>query len=274
MLLISPAKTLDFSEFCCRSIPTTTSPQFLPLTQKLIDHLKQYSLPEIQKMMNLSKKLAEINYQRYQDWQIVHRDQQNSKPGVYAFRGDVYQGLDITSLRAKEISFLKKNLYILSGLYGLLNAFDLIQPYRLEMGTTFTKPLELLFSSTQTKSEATKINNLYSFWQKTITNYILDRNPAIIINLASNEYAKVINWKKILGKNIPVVIPIFKDFKSGKYKVISFFAKKARGMMCSFLAKKNSLSLNVLKKFNCQRYYFSEEIKQKTHTELIFLRDS
>ena len=265
MLLLSPAKTLNFekSQYSSHSFE---SPVFLDFSKQLIDHLKQYSEQEIGKMMDISQKLANTNYLRYKKWSIDHTtDTPNCNPAVYAFKGHSYEGLDIFSLAEKEISFLRKNLYILSGLYGILNAFHLIQPHRLEMGTRLLHPLEM--------SNSQAIYKLYSFWQEKVTNYILKLNPPLIINLASNEYAKVVNWERVKSKNIPVITPIFKDFKNDQYKIISFFAKKARGMMCSFLAKENCFRVDSIKKFNTTGYYFSEEVRHSDYLELIFLRD-
>lgn len=283
MLIISPAKKLDVSFFSTLNFPhqitidaLLTSPHFIETAQSLIEYLHRYSKTELAQMMGISEALSALNHRRYLEWatkahlpeNLLKLDVKLSAPAAYLFHGDVYRGLDIASLQdPTHLRFLKNNLYILSGLYGILNAFDLIQAHRLEMGTTLLHPLPSCPNSLKVPT-----HNLYSFWSEKVTNYILNQKPKVIVNLASNEYAKVVDWQKIFSHSIPVITPVFKDFKKDKYKIINFFAKKARGMMCAFLTKANSQSISTIKKFDLAGYHFAEEYQNDHHKELVFLR--
>jgi len=243
-IIISPAKKLATDNF----INKGTSIQFLEETNYLVKELKTYSVSDIKSLMNLSDNLAQLNWQRFQDW--------NSKDvgqALFMFKGDVYQGLKAETLTNIELDFAQDNLRILSGLYGLLKPKDLIYPYRLEMGTKL-----------KTKSG----NNLYKFWEDRLHQALLSelKNGEEIINLASEEYSKVIQLKKFSN---PVITPVFKDLKNGKLKVISFFAKKARGEMVNFIIKNKIKKSESLKYFSNLGYQFTEETEKG---ELLFTR--
>ena len=238
-IVISPAKSLDFKS----EIPTDnfTLPVFIDQADMLNTKMATKSKNVIKKLMGVSDKLAELNYQRYQDFSIPFTNK-NARQAVYSFSGDVYIGLDVYSLSEDKIALMQKQLRILSGLYGVLKPLDLIQPYRLEMGT-------------QLKINRNK--NLYDFWGKTITESLNEEleDDELFVNLASQEYFKAIQPKNLKGA---VVSPIFKDFKNGKLKIISFFAKKARGSMVRYILDNNVKTLEELKSFNFDSYGFSE----------------
>jgi len=246
LVVISPAKTLDFES----SARTTTSsmPTFLKDSEQLIRQLRKFSPSEIATLMSLSDKLAILNSTRYESWKLPFTTK-NAKQAMLAFRGDVYLGLDADSLTQKDDKFAQRHLRILSGLYGVLKPLDLIQPYRLEMGT-----------SLKTRHG----NNLYQFWDDKITNSLntelATHQDGTLINLASNEYFKVLQPKKL---NADIVTPIFKDKKNGQYKVISFFAKKARGMMARFIIKKKIQTPEGIKLFDVGGYSFNPEFSSE-----------
>lgn len=253
-MLISPAKSLDFET----PAPTKkfTQPAFLSDSHELIKQLKKQRPEDIQELMGVSAKIADLNYQRFQNWHPEF-DLDNAKQAMYAFQGDVYQGLDATSFSTKEINFAQKHLLMLSGLYGLLKPLDLMQPYRLEMGTKFANK---------------RGKDLYTFWDEQITDAINQHQKKIksdvVLNLASNEYFKSVKPKLL---NAEVITPVFKDFKSGKYKIVSFYAKKARGMMAAYVIKNQIDDVKKIKKFKTAGYYFSKE--ESTPTQWVFLRD-
>ena len=243
-IIISPAKKIANDNF----INTGTTNQFIKETQYLIKELKTYSVNDIKILMKLSTKLAELNWQRFQNWNTEGIGQ-----ALFMFKGDVYQGLKAETLTKSELDFTEENLRIISGLYGLLKPKDLIYPYRLEMGTRL-----------KTKSG----NNLYEFWQNKLHRALLSELNADeeIINLASEEYSKALQISKF---NNPVITPVFKDFKNGKFKVISFFAKKARGEMVNFIIKNKINKSENLKSFSNLGYQFTEETEKG---ELLFTR--
>ena len=251
-IVISPAKTLNFES----KLPTTraTQPKFLEEAQLINSKLERKSKKAIGKLMDISDKLAELNYQRYKEFSPPFT-KENARPAVYAFAGDVYLGLDAYTIPSEKIALLQDSLRILSGMYGLLLPLDLIQPYRLEMGT---------------KLPINRKKDLYSFWKKALTetlNAELETDE-LFINLASVEYFSAIDDKKL---KVPVVSPIFKDFKNGELKIISFFAKKARGSMARFAIDKNVKSLEELKVFDYDGYAFSEKYTTKEN-EPVFVR--
>ena len=258
LAIISPAKTLDFD-----SPPQSekyTTPSFLGDSEFLIQSLQQYSSQEISELMGISNKLAELNQKRYATWHKPFTPE-NSKQAILAFKGDVYQGLEVNRYNEWDLAAAQKHLRILSGLYGLLKPLDLIQPYRLEMGTNL---------------KTDRANNLYQFWGQKLTDGLqeaLDEqhtkksSPPILINLASNEYFSAINDSKLHAR---VITPTFKDLKNGKYKFISFYAKKARGLMASYIVKNRLKKLELLKDFNWTGYEFSEE--ESDGDQWVFLR--
>lgn len=250
-IVISPAKSLNFE----KELPTEiyTEPQFLKQATSIQRILKKKKPKVLSQLMDISDKLAELNWQRNQDWNVPFT-KENARPAVFAFDGDVYHGLDVYSLPTAKLDDLQDKLRILSGLYGLLKPLDLMQAYRLEMGTAL--PIG-------------KNNNLYEFWKTTITkelNSELNKGD-LFVNLASNEYFSAVDVKSL---KVPVITPEFKDYKDGKLKIISFFAKKARGMMVRYIIDTNAKTIDDLKGFNYEGYGFDANLS-KEHT-LVFTR--
>ena len=243
-IIISPAKKIANDNF----INKGTSIQFLKETNYLVKELKNYTVSDIKSLMKLSDNLAQLNWQRFQDWNTKDVGQ-----ALFMFKGDVYQGLKADSLTNIELDFAQENLRILSGLYGLLKPKDLIFPYRLEMGTKL-----------RTKSG----NNLYKFWENSLHQALLTelKNEEEIINLASEEYSKALQLSKF---DNPVITPVFKDFKNGKLKVISFYAKKARGEMVNFIIKNKITKPENLKYFSNLGYQFTDKTEKG---EFLFVR--
>ncbi len=250
-IVISPAKSLDFET----QVPTKefTEGVFLKEATTLSAVLKKKSPNDLSELMHISDKLGELNWQRNQDWQLPFT-LENAKQAVFAFKGDVYIGLDAYTLSQEKIQQLQQKLRILSGQYGVLKPLDLMQPYRLEMGT---------------KLKVGKSENLYQFWDAKVTNNLnLELNEdEVFVNLASNEYFKVINPKLL---KVPVVTPIFKDYKNGKLKIISFYAKKARGLMVRYIIDHNIETAEDLKGFNYEGYAFDSSLSNDQ--ELVFTR--
>ncbi len=250
-IVISPAKSLDFES----KAPVTdyTEGIFLKEAERLQKVLKKKSPKKISDLMHISSNLGELNWQRNQNWQLPFT-LENSKQAVYAFTGDVYIGLDVNTIPATKIEQLQNKLRILSGLYGVLKPLDLIQPYRLEMGT---------------KLKVRTKNNLYQFWGDKITKALNDElsDGEVFVNLASNEYFKSVN-PKVLKANI--VTPVFKDYKNGELKIISFFAKKARGLMVRYIIENNIEKAEDLKGFNYESYAFDANLS--TVNNLVFTR--
>lgn len=254
LAIISPAKTLDFEtkidDF------TFSQPELTTYSQQLIDICKQLSPAEVGSLMSISDKLAALNVARFTEWQIEHTEK-NSKAAIFAFKGDVYTGLEAETLSQAEIEYAQSHLRMLSGLYGLLKPLDLMQPYRLEMGTKL--------ANSQGK-------DLYAFWGKVITDglqqAINEQGDNILVNLASDEYFGAVKSSLL---NAQIIKPIFLDEKNGKFKVISFYAKKARGMMVRFMLQTQPTSVKQLKDFNYGGYWFDEEAS--TETELVFKRE-
>lgn len=251
-IVVSPAKSLDFES----KLPTNrgTQPKFLDEAEQINAKLERQSKKAIGALMHISDKLAELNYQRYKDFKTPFT-KSNARPAVYAFAGDVYQGLDAYTISEDKIDRLQDSLRILSGMYGILRPLDLMQPYRLEMGTNL------------------KINrkkNLYEFWGDRITEALNDEleDDELFLNLASQEYFKVINTKKL---KVPVIAPVFKDYKNGKLKIISFFAKKARGSITRYVIDNNINTLEGIKAFDLDGYAYSEQYTEKEN-EPVFVR--
>ena len=249
-LLISPAKSLDFEKDL--PLEKTTTPLFEKEAFYINSVLKEQSIKDLGNLMHISDALASMNWDRNQKFKSPSTP---SRAAVFAFNGDVYSGLDAYTLPQKKINTLEDKLRILSGLYGLLRPLDAIRPYRLEMGTS-------LILNTR--------KNLYSFWKSKITQQLNAelKEGELLVNLASKEYFSAIDSKSIQS---PIVTPQFKDFKNGKFKIISFFAKKARGMMVRYLIDKDASSINEILGFNFDGYNFSES---ETQDELnpVFVR--
>ena len=250
-LVLSPAKSLDFET----SLPVFqhSEAQFLNQSEKLNKLLKKKSAKDLSKLMSISDALAQLNYERNQDWSLPFTND-NARPAIYAFSGDVYKGLDAYTIAEDKIETAQNTVRILSGLYGLLKPLDLIQPYRLEMGT---------------KLPVGKNKNLYEFWKKDITKALNESlaDDEVFLNLASNEYFKAVDTKAL---KVPVINADFKDFKNGEYKIISFFAKEARGLMARFIIDTNAKTIDDLKAFNYGGYGFSEQMSKDNN--LVFTR--
>ena len=250
-IIISPAKSLDFETKAPTSLHT--QPRFLEQSEKLNKKLKTLSKKNISELMKISDALSALNYDRNQSWTTPFSPD-NAKQAIYSFTGEVFRGIDAQSLSEEKIPLLQDRLRILSGLYGILKPLDLIQPYRLEMGT---------------KLSIQKTTNLYKFWDDQIAKSLNEelKEGELLVNLASTEYFKVIP-KKIL--KVPMITPVFKDFKNGEYKTIMTFAKKARGLMVRYIIDHNIKTIEGLKNFNVERYRFSEEMSSEN--ELLFTR--
>ena len=239
LIVLSPAKSLDYTT------PSTTVvhtlPDFIPRSAELIGVLKQLSPDQVSNLMHISDTLAHVNVGRFASWSTQF-DQLNAKQAILAFNGDVYGGLDAATLNAKQLTYTQNHVRILSGLYGMLRPLDLMQPYRLEMGT---------------KLSNTKGKNLYAFWDDTVTlalNQELEsKKEKALINLASDEYFKVVKPALL---NAEIITPVFEDHKNGKYKIISFYAKRARGLMARYAALNKITQAEKLKKFDVDGYKF------------------
>lgn len=239
LITLSPSKGQDFE--LAAPTNTFTIPQQLKDSEKLIKQLRKLSVEEIKKLMSLSDNLAELNFQRYKDFGLPF-NQQNAKQAIFAFKGDVYSGINTSSMTQQDFEYAQSHVRILSGLYGYLRPLDLIQPYRLEM---------------KTKLENSKGADLYQFWGESITNFLNDEfkthSQKVLVNLASNEYWKSVQPKKINAKVINVA---FKEIKDGKARIIAIFAKKARGMMTDFIVRNRVETVDGLKDFNYENYKF------------------
>lgn len=254
LALISPAKTLDYET----ALPSSnfTQPRLLDQSEQLIEVCRELSASQLASLMSVSEKIAQLNVARFQDWQTEF-DLANARQAIFAFKGDVYTGLDAYALSDPQLDFAQQHLRMLSGLYGLLRPLDLMMPYRLEMGTKLHNP---------------RGSNLYEFWGKRITDLIQQdlqqANSNILLNLASDEYYKVVKESAL---DAQIVKPVFLDQKHGKYKVISFYAKKARGLMARFVIEQQIQQVEDLKAFNSEGYYF--DVENSNAKELVFKRD-
>lgn len=252
LTVISPAKTLDFESPWKLD---ATQPQFLDDSQLLIKQLRKLPAQKIGELMSISEKLSILNAERFLNWHLPFTPE-NAKPAVLAFRGDVYTGLDADSFGKKDFTFAQDHLRILSGLYGLLRPLDLIQAYRLEMGTGFVN---------------SRGKNLYDFWGDKITEQLNQefsgQKKPTLINLASNEYWSAVKPAKLQAE---IITPIFKDQKDGQYKIISFFAKKARGAMAAYMIKNRIKKPEHLKNFDIDGYVFNPSLSKAN--EWVFTR--
>jgi cytoplasmic iron level regulating protein YaaA (DUF328/UPF0246 family) len=250
-IVISPAKSLNFE----KPIPTTEYSEalFLKEAERLNKLLRKKSPRVLKKLMNISDNLAQLNYQRNQEWSLPF-DHTNARPAVYTFNGEVFRGLDIGTLPNDRLNALQRSLRIISGLYGILKPLDLIQAYRLEMGTKFPVGVK---------------KNLYEFWKQKITSSLNDEleDGELFVNLASNEYFKAIDTKKL---KVPIITPVFKDYKNGEYKSIMTFAKFARGLMTRYLIEIDASTIDDIKSFDMEGYRFSEPLSKGS--TLVFTR--
>ncbi|WP_127141027.1 peroxide stress protein YaaA [Flagellimonas marinaquae] len=251
-IVISPAKSLDYET----ALPTSkySQPQFLEQAEQLNAVLKKKKPKALSELMSISDKLADLNWERNQQFELPFT-KDNARPAVYAFNGDVYQGLDAYTIPEEKLDNLQDTLRILSGLYGVLKPLDLIQPYRLEMGTQL---------------KVGRKRNLDEFWKDQITASLNEelKEDELFVNLASNEYFGAIDEKKL---KVPVIAPVFKDWKNDKLKVISFYAKKARGSMVRYILDKGAETVEDIKNFDYDGYMYSEEHTVKKN-EPVFVR--
>ncbi len=253
LIVLSPAKTLDYDT------PSTTGehtlPDFIENAAELIEVLKDLSPADVSELMDISDALAVLNVTRYATWSRKFT-KKNAKQAILAFNGDVYEGLDAGSMTAKQLSYAQSHIRILSGLYGALRPLDLMQPYRLEMGTRLANP---------------RGKDLYTFWGGIVTEalnkVIATQKHKVLVNLASEEYFKVVKPKQL---DAEVITPVFEDWKGGKYKVISFYAKRARGLMARYAAAKGITQAGKLKSFDAEGYAFDEAVS--TEREWVFRR--
>ena len=241
IILLSPAKTLD-TETPSR-VKNATQPEFLARSEELVGTLKTYSPKKLGKLMSISDNLAKTNAERYGEWSTPF-DTNNARPAIQMFRGDVYTGLDADTLGRGDLSYAQKHLRILSGLYGVLRPLDLIQAYRLEMGTALKTP---------------RASSLYDYWGDDLTDALneelANKRKPLVVNLASVEYFSAIKPKSL---NATLVSPVFQDEKNGQYKIVSFFAKKARGSMARYLIQNRCKRIEDLEQFNLDGYRFSK----------------
>ena len=255
LMVISPAKTLDFE-----TPPSTTrftQPQYLDHSQELITQLRELTPAQIGELMHLSDKLSGLNAARFGSWNPAFTPE-NAKQALLAFKGDVYTGLQAETLSEKDLSYAQEHLRMLSGLYGLLRPLDLMQPYRLEMGT---------------KLANARGKDLYAFWGTRISEWLnealAEQGDDLLLNLASTEYFSAVKRSALKAR---IIDTEFKDWKNGQYKIISFYAKKARGMMSRFVISEQINTPDALKQFDVNGYRYSSELS--SDTKLVFLRDS
>lgn len=252
LAVLSPAKTLDTSP---THLTLVSQPAHLDQSERLVEVLRQYSQDELGELMSISDKLARLNHERYQDFHTPF-DRENAKQALLSFKGDTYRDMGIEELTDRDFEYAQRHLRILSGLYGVLRPLDLMQPYRLEMGT---------------KLETSRGKTLYQFWGDRITDQLntdlSEIGSDVLVNLASNEYFKAIQVGRLRAR---VVQPVFKDYRKGRYIIISFFAKKARGAMAAFMIRERIESPEGLEHFAYGGYRYSE--RDSSETRLVFLR--
>lgn len=255
LIVVSPAKSLDYDTKA--RTRRFTEPQYLEESSELVEQLRELSPEDFSELMHISSDLGELNHRRYANWQAPF-DLKNAKQALFAFKGDVYLGLEAETFSTADINFAQKHLRILSGLYGLLRPLDLMQPYRLEMGSRF-------------KNKRGK--NLYQFWDSKLTDnlntLLAQEKKPVLINLASKEYFSAI---KPAALNAEIISPVFKDYSNGSYKILSFFAKKARGKMAAYIIQNKLKNPDKLKDFDLEGYRYSEE--DSTRAQPVFLRDA
>ncbi|ENO8810317.1 peroxide stress protein YaaA [Photobacterium damselae] len=254
LIVVSPAKTLDYDSPLVTE--QYTLPELTEHSQQLIEVCRELTPMDIARLMKVSDKIAGLNAARFAEW-VPTFTPENARPAIFAFKGDVYTGLAAETMTDEQIAYAQQHFRMLSGLYGLLRPLDLMQPYRLEMGTKLENP---------------RGANLYQFWGNIITDKVnlalAEQGDDILVNLASNEYFKSVKPKQVKGT---IITPVFKDAKKGQYKVISFYAKKARGLMARYIIDNQIDSIEKLKEFDAAGYYFVAA--ESTATELVFKRE-
>ena len=250
LIVISPAKKLDYASSV--ESPLTTQPALLEHSKELAQGLKALAPQAVSSLMSLSDKLGALNFERFQEWQTPFT-KVNARPAVLAFKGDVYQGLDADSMSDDDLRWAQDHLRILSGLYGLLRPLDLMQAYRLEMGTKFAN---------------SRGADLYQFWGDTITDELNKTDSSVLVNLASNEYFKSVRKKDISAR---IITPVFMDKKNDSYKIISFYAKKARGLMSSYIIRNRITEVEQIKSFDSDGYCYNAALSEVD--KWVFVRD-
>jgi len=255
LILLSPAKRIDIKDNICTNI--ITEPVFIDKAEVLVNKLKGYTIDELMDLMSISEKLARLNEQRFKQWQSGFSDIYSAQ-AICAFNGEVYSGIGVNNWTKDDFDFAQDRVRIISGLYGMLKPLDYISAYRLEMNTLL---------------QINEYDNLYQFWKAIITDNINNQlnmqEDNIIVNLASNEYFKVINKHKL--NKVKIITPIFKDFKNGDYKTISIYLKKARGLMTRFIVRNRITNIEQIKEFNYNGYYYNELLTKDN--EWVFVRD-
>ncbi len=253
LIVISPAKTLDL-ESKYKKV-SNTKPEFLTDSRKLVKIMREHTSDDLKQLMHISEAISTLNVERFKNWKTPFSEA-NARPSIFTFKGDVYTGLEVENFSAADLKYSQEHLRILSGLYGLLKPLDLMQAYRLEMGTSL---------------ENERGKNLYAFWGDKITHAVnrdlQAQHDEVLINLASNEYFSVLDTKLLKAD---VITPIFKDYSNGKYKVISFFAKKARGKMAAWIIQNRIKDLDSLKGFKQEGYKYSKD--ESSAQKPVFLR--
>jgi cytoplasmic iron level regulating protein YaaA (DUF328/UPF0246 family) len=253
LILLSPSKTIDTKTQVV--INNFTLPHFINDGSKIVSVVKKLSVPELSTLMKISPKLSQLNFDRFQYWNTDHK-LSNSKQALLSFKGEVFTGIDADSFSIDDLEYSQNHLIILSGIYGMLRPLDLIQPYRLEIST---------------KLAINTSKNLYAYWQDKITSEIkqilITHNNPTIINLASNEYFKVIDAKKL---NANIITPVFKEYKNGNYKIVTIYAKKARGLMTSYILKNKIDNIDDIKFFDKDGYYYNDLMSDAN--QLVFTR--
>jgi len=245
LLILSPAKTIDFN----KEITTDqfSFPEHLNKTKQLIAVLKEKDTKQLGSLMKISPKLAQLNYERFQEWHAPFTPE-NAKPAVFVFKGEVYVGLNVDEFSKDDLAYVQNHLRILSGLHGTLRPLDLIQPYRLEMGI---------------KLQAGKSKNLYEFWRPSntlaIKKALSENDETVLVNLASDEYFKSLDQSKLKAR---IITPVFKDYKNGSYRFLSFYGKKARGMMAGFILKNRIKKTDDIKFFEEDGYFYNENLSK------------
>ena len=251
LAFLSPAKT--FTTKLTPPISDVSQPLFVSQSSGLIDILKKKTPSELQKLMKVSENISHLNYERYSAWDVMHTDK-NAYPSLFYFFGDVYRGLNVENFSAQNVHYAQDHLCVFSGLYGVLRPLDLMQPYRLEMGT---------------KLENSAGKNLYEYWSETVTEYVENHSAPMIVNLASEEYSKVLDRKKLTK---PVIDCVFKQKKDGKEpRIIAIYAKRARGLMASYMMQNEVQDIQALSQFAEEGYRF--EVGESTNDQLVFVKE-
>jgi cytoplasmic iron level regulating protein YaaA (DUF328/UPF0246 family) len=245
LIIISPAKTMDPNPVNL-NIPVS-QPEFLTDTEEIVSVLKKYTPKKLGTLMKINPKLSQLNFERYQEWELPFKEH-NAKPAIFAFKGDVYNGININEYSDSDLEYSQAALRILSGLYGVLRPLDLIQPYRLEMGT---------------KLKLKRKKDLYEFWgtklRTTLQENLSSIKPSVLINLASAEYSKAVQLNQLTSR---IITPVFKEFHNGTYKFMSVFGKKARGLMVSYIVKNRIHNPEEIKLFDTDGYYYNDQLSK------------